>query len=614
MWSGRRVAFLGVIVAMLAAVGAGALWGLGCRDSRGKSEKAEVAFYQDVAPIVWKNCAGCHRKGEVAPFELISYEQVKKHATQMAKVTQSRFMPPWLPEKGFGEFADERRLSDEQIDVIARWMKQGCVEGKAEGARPPQWVEGWQLGKPDLVAQMPGAYTLAPDGKDVYRNFVVPLEVGEPRWVKAVEFRVGTTVVHHAFVLIDRSGTARRRDAQDAEAGYPGMEAGEDVLMPDGHLLSWQPGRMPSPGNSERAWRLKKGTDMVLQMHLRPDGKSEAVQSSVGFYFAEKPPTQLSYLLVIRPPVIDIPAGEKNYVVESSYVLPVDVEAVGILPHAHYLGKELAGSATMGDGSVRPLILIKNWDFNWQSDYRYKEPVKLPKGTKVSMRFSFDNSEGNVHNPNRPPKAVRYGPNSTDEMAELWLQVVPRNVEDLRALVMDYTNNYGLPDAVLRCQGVLRYDPQNAEWRAKLGAALAKAGKAEEGIGELRKAIAQDPKNAKSYYMLGVTLSGLDRAAEAIEAFESSLRIDPEQYRVHNGLGFVYFREGKLDLAARHFYNAVRINPNDVLSNVNLAKLFLAQRNLGQARLQLRRVLEIDPENEFAASALKQVEQAMQGQ
>src|SRR5258706_1030433 len=312
MWSGRRAKIGWLRIGLRAAMGVGALGCLGCRDSRGKGGKTEVTFYQDVAPIGWKNCAGCHRKGEVAPFELISFEQVKKHATQMAKVTQSRFMPPWLPEKGHGEFADERRLSDEQIEVISQWVKQGCIEGKADGAGPPRWVEGWQLGKPDLVAQMPASYTLAAEGKDVYRNFVVPLEVNEPRWVKAVEFRVGTTVVHHAFVLIDRSGTARRRDAQDSEFGYGGMEAGEDVLMPDGHLLSWQPGRMPSPGSGERAWRLKKGSDMVLQMHLRPDGKSEPVQSSVGFYFAQKPPTQLTYLLLIRPPVIDIPAGEEN--------------------------------------------------------------------------------------------------------------------------------------------------------------------------------------------------------------------------------------------------------------------------------------------------------------
>src|SRR5215208_613101 len=151
----------------------------GCGDSKSKSSVKQVTFYEHVAPIVWKNCATCHRKGEVGPFELLTYEQVKKHASQMAKVTASRFMPPWLPEKGFGDFADERRLSDEEIELIAQWVKGGCIEGKAAQAELPQFVDGWQLGKPDLVAQMPGTYVLPADGKDVYRNFVVPLEVPE---------------------------------------------------------------------------------------------------------------------------------------------------------------------------------------------------------------------------------------------------------------------------------------------------------------------------------------------------------------------------------------------------------------------------------------------------
>jgi tetratricopeptide (TPR) repeat protein len=353
---------------------------------------------------------------------------------------------------------------------------------------------------------------------------------------------------------------------------------------------------------------------MVLQMHMRPNGKIEKVQSSLGFYFADKPPTQLSYLLVIRPAVIDIPAGEKNYVVESSYTLPLEVQVVGILPHAHYLGKELAGSATGADGVVQPLILIKNWDFNWQSDYRYKEPLTLAKGTKVSMRYVFDNSESNVHNPNHPPKAVRYGPNSTDEMAELWLEVVPKNQDDLGTLLDDYAVNYALPDALARCRGVLKYSPENADFRAKLGLALAKSGKFDEGIAELRKAIEQDPKNAKAHYMLGLTLMKIGPVSEAIEEYEKVLKLDPDSYAAHNNLGLIYLRQSKFDRAAPHLYNAVRINPNDVLANMNLAKLFLLQKQWGQARLQLKTILEIEPENRFARETLPTVQEAMEKQ
>lgn len=603
---------LGVLIRCVLGAALGCALVAGCRDSRAKTSVRQITFYQDVAPIVWKNCTSCHRKGESGPFELISYEQVKKHAAQMAKVTGSRFMPPWLPEKGFGDFADERRLSDEQIELISHWVKGGCAEGDSKGIQPPQFVDGWQLGKPDLVAQMSGTYVLPADGKDIYRNFVVPMDVSGQHWVRTVEFRVGTSAVHHAFVLIDRSGTARRRDAQDQELGYPGMDAGEDVSMPEGHMLSWQPGRLPSPGSAARAWRVSKGTDMVLQMHMRPSGKPAEVRSSVGFYFSDKPPTQLSYLLVIRPPVIDIPAGEKNHVVHSSYTLPLELDVVGILPHAHYLGKELAGSATLPDGTVKPLILIKNWDFNWQSDYRYKQPMKLPGGTKLSMRFVFDNSDDNVHNPNHPPKAVRYGPNSTDEMAELWLEVVPKNADDLRALLGDYLVNYAIPDAVERCRGILKYMPESAEWRAQLGAALGKAGRVDEGLAELRQALAADPKNAKSHYTFAVTLVQAGNIAQAMEEYERVISLDPDHYRAHNNLGLIYLRQGKPEPAARHFYNAIRINPNDVLANMNLAKLFLIQRNWGQARLQLKTVLELDPENAGAQDALRQVEEAIQ--
>jgi tetratricopeptide (TPR) repeat protein len=390
------------------------------------------------------------------------------------------------------------------------------------------------------------------------------------------------------------------------------MDAGEDVSMPEGHLVSWQPGRVPSLGSGERAWRLGKGTDMVLQMHMRSSGKPAEVRGSVGFYFSEKPPTQLTYLLVIRPPVIDIAAGDANYVMESSYTLPVGLDVVGLLPHAHYLGKELAGSATLPDGTVKPLILIKNWDFNWQSDYRYKQPLKLPKGTKLSMRYVFDNSEGNIHNPNHPPKIVRYGPNSTDEMAELWIQVVAKNQDELRELLGDYVAKYAIPDGVARCRGVLKYSPDDAEWRAKLGAALAKAGKVDEGIVELRRALEMDPKNAKSHFMLAVTLMAAGKISESMEEYEQVLSLDPEHYRAHNNLGLIYLKQGKDDRAARHFYNAVRINPNDVLSNLNLAKLFLLQRNWGQARLALKAVLEIDAENVAAKETLKQVEEAIE--
>ncbi len=388
-----------------------------------------ITYHQNIAPIMAQHCATCHHPGDAAPFDLITYADVSKRARDIAKVTRSRFMPPWLPEPGYGHFANERRLSDVEIATIGQWVENGAPEGQpAATPATQQWKEGWRLGEPDLVVQMPQTYTLPADGKDIYRNFVIPLPLETSRWVKAVELRPGNKrIVHHGFIMFDTSGSARKRDGQDVEVGYEGMDPGEDVRAPSGQFLSWQPGAMPSMG---QAWRLPKGSDMVLQLHMRPSGKAEPIQSSLAIYFTNQPPTRTPFSFILRSTTIDIPAGEKNYIVESSYTLPVDVEVTAILPHAHYLGKRLEAWATLPDGKREPLILIKEWDFNWQGDYQYATPVALPKGTKLAMRYSFDNSQDNPRNPNHPPQRVKYGLQSRDEMAELGLQMLTLNAQD----------------------------------------------------------------------------------------------------------------------------------------------------------------------------------------
>jgi len=283
------------------------------------------------------------------------------------------------------------------------------------------------------------------------------------------------------------------------------------------------------------------------------------------------------------------------------------VEMTAILPHAHYLGKQLEAWATLPDGKREPLILIKNWDFNWQGDYQYATPLALPKGTKLTMRYSFDNSEENPRNPNHPPQRVKYGLQSSDEMAELGLQMVTLKAEDLPILVKDNMVNYAIPDSITRSRNVLKDNPDDATTRAKLGTALAKAGQVEEGLAELRKAIAIDGNNVLAHFNLAVVLAGQGKIAEAMDEYELVLRLDRDHYRTQNNLGMIYFAQGKLDLAARHFYNAIRINPNDAMANSNLAKLFLAQGKWGQAKLQLEAVLAIDPEDRAAKTALERV-------
>lgn len=343
-------------------------------------------------------------------------------------------MPPWLPEPGFGNFAEERRLTAEQKGILQQWVEEGAMEGVATPAiRAPVFEGGWTLGPPDLVVTLPESYELGADGPDLYRNFVVPVPISEDRYVRAVEFAPGNTrVVHHAFIKVDAKRASRLLDARDAEPGFPGLTVPAE--MPNGQFLTWQPGKQPSVAPEGLSWKLPGQCDLVLQLHLKRTGKPESVRPSIGLYFTNAAPTRVAAKMVLSSIALDFPPGASNQVVTDSFTLPVDAEAIAVLPHAHYLAREMQSYATLPDGSRRWLLLIKEWDFKWQGDYRYAEPVPLPKGSTVHLRFTYDNSTNNLRNPNTPPQRVKYGPQTADEMCEVWLQLLPRSPDGLATL------------------------------------------------------------------------------------------------------------------------------------------------------------------------------------
>ena len=345
--------------------------------------KGIITFSKDVAPILFKNCAGCHRPSQSAPFSLLTYADAKKRARQIAEVTARRYMPPWLPEPGHGEFADERRLTADELGILHQWFAEGAIEGNASDLPAmPKWVEGWQLGQPDLVVKMPEAYTLPAEGKDVYRNFVFPIPVSGTRYVKGVEFLPGNPkVVHHAFINIDETRQSRRLAAKQNPPGFDGMELPDSALMPGGQLLGWQPGKVPYFVSDGLSWVLKTNTDFVLQLHMNPSGKPEIVQPTLGLFFTDQAPTNTPFRIKLANFEIDIPPGAADYAVENSYVLPVDISLVRVSAHAHYLGKDLQGYAVLPNGKKQWLIRIPDWNFYWQGDYKLAEPVSLPKGT-----------------------------------------------------------------------------------------------------------------------------------------------------------------------------------------------------------------------------------------
>jgi hypothetical protein len=539
---------------------------------------APITFNKDVAPILFEHCAICHRPGQSGPFPLLTYEDARKRARLIADVTARRYMPPWLPEPGCGEFAGKRGLSEGDIGVLRQWSSEGALEGQASDLPPrPQWPDGWVLGKPDLVLELPKSYTLSGEGKDVYRNFVVPVPLERQRYVKGIELQpANPKIVHHAFIKVDSGRNCRKLDGQDGTPGFPGMGLPDGVEMPEGHFLVWQPGRLPAFETEDMAWSLSQQSDLILQMHLRPSGKAEALACRIGLYFTDTPPSKTCFKLVLVNMLIDIPAGEKNYAVEDEFVLPVDSQVLGILPHAHYLCKRMEGVATLPDGTKKWLLLIKNWDFNWQGDYRYSIPPALPRGTKLSMRFTYDNSTNNVQNPNNPPRPVRYGPQSSDEMAELWFQLLPVRPQETRLLAEAYEAK--MREAVIQNDEYrLRLDPNNVQVHTELGFIRFLEGKPDAGIEHLHKAIALDPKSDTPHYKLGLILRYQKRVAEAKAEFDLALKLNPRNYDAHGNLGVIFAEEGKLELAEQHLRAALAINPEDPITRELLGELMKAK-------------------------------------
>lgn len=382
---------------------------------------APVTFNKDIAPLMFKNCSECHRPGEVAPFSLLNFDDARKKAKTIAHATETRLMPPWKAEIGFAKFEDERHLTPEQVALFKRWVDDGLIEGDAKDLPPaPKFTSGWHLGEPDAVFQPPEPYHLSAEGRDVYQCFVIPANTTEDRYVSAVEIRPGNRkIVHHVIVFLDNSGAARAKDAATAEPGF--VSFGGPGFLPTGSLGGWTPGNESRHLPPGVAMLLPKGADIVLQVHYHKSGKPETDQTKLGIYFSKTPVEKRLRTFPVVQRQINIPPGDSNYVLRASLLIPFDVTLQQILPHMHLVGREMTVTATLPDGSVKNLVRIPDWDFNWQNTYRFADPVKLPRGTRVNLVARYDNSENNLNNPSHPPKPVRRGEQTTDEMCMAFL-------------------------------------------------------------------------------------------------------------------------------------------------------------------------------------------------
>jgi mono/diheme cytochrome c family protein len=400
-------------------------------------------FAADIAPIIYSHCSTCHRPGQAAPFSLLSYEDVKRRATLIVSATGRRYMPPWhaTPAPGFPEFRDDRRLADADITTIKTWVDSGMPAGDLEEApKPPAFPDGWALGTPDVELTYPVAIDVPADGPDLYRTVVLPLDRPDDAWVTAVDFEPSAhKVVHHALFF---AGPADSYKPGANDNAFPGIRGG-----PAAGLGGWVPGMTPRFFPDGIAQPLPAHSNLIVQLHLHPSGKVEHEHGRMAIYLAKEPPRKRLNSLQVPPMFgfamgIDIPPGEKRYTIKDSLVLPVNVDAHGVRGHAHYLAHEMKMTATLPDGSTRGLLWISDWDFGWQDSYFFKTPITLPRGTRLDVEIVYDNSELNTRNPNSPPKRVKWGLGTFDEMGSMTLLATTSSRQDDRMLRQTSTERF----------------------------------------------------------------------------------------------------------------------------------------------------------------------------
>jgi tetratricopeptide (TPR) repeat protein len=524
----------------------------------------------------------------------------------MALVARNRVMPPWKADPDGHKFIGLDPLSTTEIDTLQNWVADGAQEGnRRELPAPPAWSGGWQLGQPDLVVALPRPFILPADGPDVSRVFVLPLPVDRRRHVRGIEFRPNNPRIHHANIRIDTTAASRELDEQDDVPGYDGIIV-RSAAYPDGHFLGWTPGQAAPLLPSGFAWTLAPRSDLVVQLHLVPSGKPEQIQPSIGLYFTDDPPARTPVMLRLSNQRINIPAGEGQYVATDSFVLPVDVEVLAAQPHAHYLAREISGTATLPDGTSQTLISIPDWDLRWQHVYRYQTPVPLPKGTTVSMRYRYDNSAANPRNPAAPPVPVPWGQQSREEMGDLWLQVVTTTPAERQLLDRTFREKWMATDAV-GLESLIQRDPARASLRNDVAVLYMELNRPAEAVPHFEAALKVKTGSAAAHFNYGTALAGAGRLEEAVAQYQRALALRPDYAVAQNNLGTALLQLGRPLPALAAFREAVRVDPQLGEAQLNVGLILRATGDSTGAISHFRRAVALNPEWVTAISSLASV-------
>jgi len=382
-------------------------------------------FHKEVLPILQQRCQECHRSGEAVPFTMLSYKETRPWAKSIKQAVLTKKMPPWFADPHYGKFSNDRSLLQREIDTLVSWADAGAPEGNAKDAPAPRaFVEGWTIGKPDLVVEMPNAFQVPAQGVIPYQYVILKTNLKEDRWVVATEVRPGDkAAMHHVITSIREPGSQWMSDVEPGTVFVPakGARAGQALA---GGLAGYVPGQaLPSADTPHRATLLKAGADIVFQLHYTTNGKPTSDKTKIGLIFAKEPP---KYQVIGGNAAsfrIAIPPGDPDYKVVGSSTLAYDCDLISMMPHAHLRGKSFEYRVTHPSGEVETVLSVPKYDFNWQLTYYLAKPMRLLKGTKIDVIAKFDNSAANPYNPD-PTKEVHWGEQTFEEMMMGYFAVV----------------------------------------------------------------------------------------------------------------------------------------------------------------------------------------------
>jgi hypothetical protein len=398
------------------------------------TDKPVPTFSKDVAPIMQQNCQACHRPGEAAPFSLLTYKEARPWASSIKEAVTLKKMPPWFADPHFGKFSNDRSMAQKDIDTIVAWVNAGAPEGDPKDLpKAVNFVNGWNIGKPDMTVAMPAKFDIPAKGTIDYQYVLVPLNLTEDKWIQGAEVRPGNrALVHHVIAFVRPKGSKWMKDAQPGVPYVP--KKGEEESGENEFLVGYAPGVPAQLLPDGQGKLIKAGSDIILQLHYTANGKAGTDQSTIGLVYASKPVTQRVFTIAAQNNKFVIPAGDPNYEVKSTFEFGADTKVTSLLPHMHLRGKDFLFKAVYPTGESQVLLSVPHYDFSWQLNYNPAQDLIMPKGSKIECVAHYDNSANNPSNPDAT-KEVRYGDQSWEEMMFGFFDVVIPADKDLRSIL-----------------------------------------------------------------------------------------------------------------------------------------------------------------------------------